>query len=131
LYISQHRHEFTAIGDLSLNLTGVPRPPDATTIDSNAMQLHAVLACRLHTHLAAILPKCLAIPMSLSYLNAQPFWPRDTGHHRDRLLSGRLQLTDGTFLLIDETALSEGKLEANGRILRSIIHVYKLNVTLC
>ncbi|RKP07185.1 putative alanine racemase-domain-containing protein [Thamnocephalis sphaerospora] len=118
----QHRSDVTAIGDLSLNFTKVPR--SAATSAPSATELCSPMARRVHARLASLLPKCLPIPMALGHLNAQPFWPRDTGAGTDRLSSGRLQLTDGTFLFVDETALDEGRLEDNGvRNVRALVRI--------
>ena len=60
-----------------------------------------------------ILPKVHAIPMTLQTLNTEAFYPRKD----DQLLSGFLQVTRGTALLLDETALEEGTLNEQGKYL--------------
>jgi hypothetical protein len=114
------------VGNLPLNLTRVqPSTNDSsaetTTLgndnsnnNNNDNNLYGTLARRVHCRLADLVPKCVTLPMSLHCLNRRPFWPRDTGSGVEKLASGRLQLSAGTCLLIDETALDEGKLEDTG-----------------
>ncbi|KAI9593364.1 mini-chromosome maintenance replisome factor-domain-containing protein [Syncephalis fuscata] len=134
LATTQHRVNTTTVGNLTLNLTKVQQSTDATSVTTNtghASQQCSALAKQVHCRLASILPKCLALPMSLTHLNGRPFWPRDTGSGIERLVSGRLQLSDGTCVLIDETALDEGKLEDTGvrnvRTLARIVQVQQLD----
>lgn len=62
-----------------------------------------------------ILPKIHAIPMTLQTLNTEAFYPRKD----DQLLSGFLQVTRGTALVLDETALDEGTLNEQGKYWRA------------
>ncbi|KAF9924162.1 hypothetical protein FBU30_005830 [Linnemannia zychae] len=57
-----------------------------------------------------ILPKVHVIPMTLENLNKNYFYPRGDDH----LYSGMLQVTRGTLLLLDETAMEEGTLVDQG-----------------
>ncbi|RKP26397.1 mini-chromosome maintenance replisome factor-domain-containing protein [Syncephalis pseudoplumigaleata] len=105
----QHRVNATTVGNLTLNLTRL-QPSE--------------LAKRVERHLADLVTKCVTLPMSLACLNHRPFWPRDTGSSVEKLASGRLQLSAGTCLLVDETALDEGKLEDTGvRNVRALARV--------
>ncbi|KAF9970122.1 hypothetical protein BGZ73_007271 [Actinomortierella ambigua] len=60
--------------------------------------------------LASILPKFYALPLSLKTLNDHFFFPRGG----EALSSGILQVTKGTSLLLDETAMAEGTLNDKG-----------------
>ncbi|KAF8933918.1 hypothetical protein BGZ47_010594, partial [Haplosporangium gracile] len=57
-----------------------------------------------------VLPKVHAIPMTLANLNKNYFYPRG----EEQLCSGMLQVTRGTLLLLDETAMEEGTLIDQG-----------------
>ncbi|KAG0260041.1 hypothetical protein DFQ27_003767 [Actinomortierella ambigua] len=60
--------------------------------------------------LGSILPKFYALPLSLKTLNDHFFFPRGG----EGLSSGILQVTKGTSLLLDETAMEEGTLNDKG-----------------
>ncbi len=53
------------------------------------------------------------LPMTLSNMNNLKFTPRKD-YTANRLVSGILQLSDGTQLILNETALQPGQLDANG-----------------
>ncbi|KAI7818852.1 hypothetical protein BC939DRAFT_276283 [Gamsiella multidivaricata] len=57
-----------------------------------------------------ILPKVHAIPMNLENLNNSFFFPRGD----EQLLSGVLQVTRGTAMILDETVMEEGTLLDKG-----------------
>lgn len=61
----------------------------------------------------ALSPAAHVAPMSLEYLNSSRAAPV-MDHGRNRLLSGLLQLPSSSFLLLDETAMTEGTLQARG-----------------
>jgi hypothetical protein len=61
----------------------------------------------------ALSPAAHVAPMSLDYLNNSRAAPV-MDHSRNRLLSGLLQLPSSAFLLLDETAMTEGTLQARG-----------------
>ena len=54
------------------------------------------------------------LQMSLANMNTQKFSPRKD-YNANRLTSGLLQLSERTHLVIDETALQPGQLDANGK----------------
>ncbi|KAI8051154.1 mini-chromosome maintenance replisome factor-domain-containing protein [Syncephalis plumigaleata] len=124
----QHRVNTTTVGNLTLNLTKIPASSassnEVRTSDNDISRLYSTLARRVHHRLTDLVSKCVTLPMSLHCLNHRPFWPRDTGSGVEKLASGRLQLSAGTCLLIDETALDEGKLEDTGvRNVRALARV--------
>lgn len=71
---------------------------DASSVD--------LLSC-LQSHL---------LPISLSNMNSLRLSPCKD-YEANRLLSGRLQLSSGTHLLLDETALENGQLDTQGEVL--------------
>ncbi|GJJ73673.1 hypothetical protein EMPS_06031 [Entomortierella parvispora] len=85
-----------ALGQFSLNL--------------KQTELDTTLCQTLEKIMSNILPKVHAIPMTLQTLNTEAFYPRKD----DQLLSGFLQVTRGTTLVLDETALEEGTLNEQG-----------------
>ncbi|KAF9548396.1 hypothetical protein EC957_006612 [Mortierella hygrophila] len=84
------------LGKFSLNLK------DSTANSPVAKSLEKVVK--------SVLPKVHAIPMTLTNLNKNYFYPRGEEH----LCSGMLQVTRGTLLLLDETAMEEGTLVDQG-----------------
>eukprot|EP00053_Salpingoeca_punica_P016680 m.158461 g.158461 ORF g.158461 m.158461 type:complete len:875 (+) comp17021_c0_seq5:760-3384(+) len=88
------------LGKMSLNLSGAVGP-------------FAGLAARLNDCLQQLLAKCHLLPMTLENMNGLRLSPRqDT--LRNKLLAGVLQLSDGTELILDESALQPGQLDAQG-----------------
>lgn len=95
------------MGALSLNLVaeaGNPAaaaagPTTAAPTLSAAAQPEAqelsLLGGALATALAALAPRCLALPLSVGALNARPWWPR-RDQNTQRLVSGLLQLAPNT-----------------------------------
>ena len=53
------------------------------------------------------------LPMTLHNMNNLKFTPRKD-YTANRLMSGILQLSDGTHLILNETAMQSGQLDANG-----------------
>ncbi|KAG0277004.1 hypothetical protein BGZ95_006687 [Linnemannia exigua] len=68
------------------------------------------VAKSLENVLKSVLPKVHAIPMTLENLNKNFFYPRG----EEQLRSGMLQVTRGTLLLLDESAMEEGTLIDQG-----------------
>ena len=56
------------------------------------------------------------LPMTLHNMNNLKFIPRKD-YTANRLVSGVLQLSEGTHLILDETAMQAGQLDANGNAL--------------
>ncbi|KAF9435518.1 hypothetical protein BGZ76_006123 [Entomortierella beljakovae] len=86
----------TVLGKFSLNLRDTSDKPSVSQDIAKVM--------------TSILPKVCSIPMSLEYLNENFFFPRGDEH----LSSGILQVTRGTAMMLDETALDEGTLIDKG-----------------
>lgn len=90
------RVEPMAVGKLSLNL-----------LDSNA-QIEGVSQAT-----AALLPRSHLMPLTLEFLNGKLIAPRKN-YSSNRLMTGDLQLAEGTYLILDETALKSGQLSETG-----------------
>eukprot|EP00250_Pteridium_aquilinum_P012999 c21070_g1_i1 orf=136-1962(+) len=97
------RVEPMAVGKLSLNI-----------IESNAPIEGASLpATMVSQAIAALLPRSHQMPLSLEFLNGKLIAPRKN-YTSNRLMTGDLQLADGTHLMLDETALKSGQLTEMG-----------------
>jgi len=69
--------------------------------------------CSINTLFSSIVPKYVNFPLTIEYLNTlylKPF----KDYEMNRLNSEVLQLSDSTVLLLNELALSEGKLQVQG-----------------
>ncbi len=55
------------------------------------------------------------LPLTLHKINNMNFTPKKD-YTANRLVSGVLQLSDGTHLVLDETAMEAGQLDANGMV---------------
>eukprot|EP00897_Mesotaenium_endlicherianum_P000995 jgi/Mesen1/10897/ME000095S10230 len=93
-----------AIGQLSLNLTGV----GAGGAGLSSGDIRGLTAA-----LGQLLPRAHALPLTLEALNSAPMAPHKD-YDTNRLSSGLLQLAEGTHLTIDETALKAGQLSPVG-----------------
>ncbi|XP_071502081.1 mini-chromosome maintenance complex-binding protein-like [Diadema antillarum] len=93
------RRDVVALGKFSLNLSGVPSDPEFIAL--------------LYTLLTQLVTKSHMLPMSLSNMNKLKLTPKKD-YTANRLTSGLLQLTDRTHLVLDETALEPGQLDATG-----------------
>ncbi|XP_069689031.1 mini-chromosome maintenance complex-binding protein isoform X2 [Periplaneta americana] len=93
------RSELLALGQFSLNLSGM------LTTDGYSRHLYAVLE--------QLLTKSHFLPLTLDNLNKGTFIPRKD-YEQNRLLSGLLQLSAQTHLVLDETCLQQGQLDSNG-----------------
>ncbi|KAG0345241.1 hypothetical protein BG004_003859 [Podila humilis] len=71
----------------------------------------------------SLLPKVHTLPLTLKDLNETFYFPRGS----EQLSSGVLQVTRGTCLLMDETALEEGTLDEKGN---SILLLYQVDCAL-
>lgn len=68
----------------------------------------------LSSLLETLVHHCIALPLSIDLLNKSNFSPKSVN---ENLEAGMLQLTNGTVVLVDETALTEGKLGDTGNII--------------
>jgi len=92
------RKDALALGKLSLNLTNI------TTEGFNQS---------LYNLLQTLVTKAHYLPMSLQNMNTLPLIPKKD-YVENRLVSGRLQLSAHTHLVLDETAMTEGQLFSDG-----------------
>ncbi|KAK3739379.1 hypothetical protein QZH41_015771 [Actinostola sp. cb2023] len=88
-----------AVGQFALNVCGCPT------------QLG--LPKQVAETLKALLPKCVYLPMNLDNLNSLSFVPKKD-YTANRLMSGILQLSDSTELILDEIAMEAGNLNPGG-----------------
>lgn len=65
------------------------------------------------TVLKSLLPKYHDLPLTLSTLNEINYYPKSNGEELD---SGVFQVSKGTWFLIDETVMNEGKLNDTGKL---------------
>lgn len=95
------RTDAESLGQFSLNLCNIPLSvlPDYTS--------------SLYEILELILPASHYFPMTLENMNTQQFTPKKD-YTTNKLTSGLLQLAPQTHLILDETKLQPGKLEASG-----------------
>lgn len=87
------------VGKFTLNVSG------CRSSDSFPKEMH-----KLVEHLV---PKCHFLPMTLNNMNTLNFVPKKD-YTANRLKSSILQLSQSTNLIVDETALQAGQLNANG-----------------
>ncbi|CAG8502286.1 3458_t:CDS:10 [Racocetra persica] len=110
-----NRRNGLTLGKLVLNISNVPSCPlvknGRLSSSSNSSLIHSnVFTKRVSTVLSSLLPKYHDLPLTLSTFNEFLFYPRDN----DKLDSGILQVSQGTWFLIDETVMEEGKLDDIG-----------------
>lgn len=94
-----HRRDVLCLGKFSLNLFNVPTAGNYTK--------------RLATIIQLLTTKSHYLPMSVDTFNKGSFVPRKD-YHENRLVSGLLQLSAGTHLILDETTMADGQLTADG-----------------
>lgn len=87
------------IGPMSLNISNFAEG------DKSATHLVASLLSRL-------VPHQVVLPLTIDFLNKATFMPKSID---ENLHSGALQLVDGTLLIVDETGMSEGTLNDQGK----------------
>jgi hypothetical protein len=98
------------LGKFVLNISNLPC--NITVVNENTQSHHLGLehdnlfAKRVASILASLLPKYHDLPLTLSTLNEIFYFP----HSNNDLNSGVLQVSQGTWFLVDETVLKEGKL---------------------
>ncbi|XP_062193601.1 mini-chromosome maintenance complex-binding protein [Phragmites australis] len=97
----RNRVDVVTVGRLSLNFTGFNR--EGASIFGN----------QLHTLIQRLVPYSQTIPLSIEYLNTATLQPRKD-NKSGRLVTGVLQLPQGTHLTFDETLLQTGSLTSKG-----------------
>ncbi|XP_051223025.1 mini-chromosome maintenance complex-binding protein [Lolium perenne] len=95
------RVDVVTVGRLSLNFTGFNR--ESASIFGN----------QLNTLIQRLVPYSQAIPLSIEYLNTTTLQPRKD-NKSGRLVTGVLQLPQGTHLTFDETIMQSGSLTSKG-----------------
>ncbi|KAK1661867.1 hypothetical protein QYE76_050026 [Lolium multiflorum] len=95
------RVDVVTVGRLSLNFTGFNR--ESASIFGN----------QLNTLIQRLVPYSQAIPLSIEYLNTTALQPRKD-NKSGRLVTGVLQLPQGTHLTFDETIMQSGSLTSKG-----------------
>jgi len=93
------RKDVLVLGKFSLNL--------------HNMTPHDNLPRRLATILSLLTSASHFLPLSRAHLDTASFLPKKD-FEANRLVSGMLQLAKGTHLIIDETAMTDGQLTAQG-----------------
>ncbi|KAH8305378.1 hypothetical protein KR018_000090 [Drosophila ironensis] len=95
------RSEMQSIGKFALNLCNLPK---------ESLQQYTT---KLYQVLELLLPASHYLPMTLDTMNTAAFAPKKD-YETNKLVSGLLQLAPHTHLVLDETCMQQGKLEANG-----------------
>lgn len=110
------RSDGMPIGKFGVTLLGAPEGGPGKS---------GAVASALAETLAILAPATAHLPLSIASLNARAWAPRKD-YATNRLRSGPLQLASGTTLVLDETALSAGVLNACGvRNARALADVAK------
>ncbi|EDV31607.1 uncharacterized protein Dana_GF15437 [Drosophila ananassae] len=95
------RTDMQSIGKFALNLCNLPKE----SVQEYTTKLYQVLEL--------LLPASHYLPMTLDLMNTAAFAPKKD-YETNKLVSGLLQLAPHTHLVLDETSLQQGKLEASG-----------------
>lgn len=106
------RKDETTIGQLAVNIIGI-KPEMKHLIE----KLYSLISkITTHSHF---------IDLSIANLNNLQFTPQKD-HDNNKMIAGTLQLPDGLFLMINETALSEGLLTQQGTVnLETLNHIIR------
>lgn len=103
------RRDILSLGKLSLNIHSVPMQQNYSKRLATILQL---LLCKSHY-----------LPMTVDTLNTTAFVPKKD-YQANRLVSGLLQLSKNTHLILDETVMADGQLNPDGvRNLTAIGHL--------
>lgn len=96
------RQDVIALGKYSINLCGITKTLQDQNYTTNLYQLISSLVTQSHM-----------LSMTLANMNTTTFIPKKD-YKANRLMSGLLQLSKHTHLLVDETALTSGQLDSKG-----------------
>ncbi|XP_028958164.1 mini-chromosome maintenance complex-binding protein-like isoform X2 [Malus domestica] len=111
------RVETVAVGKLSLNLNCLSK------------ESAPVFGTRIGRALKNILPFTQCISLTVDYLNTASLAPRKD-YETSRLITGALQLAEGSHMIFDETRLEAGILNSvgveNARLLKTLIELQKV-----
>ncbi|KAL1559287.1 mini-chromosome maintenance complex-binding protein-like isoform X1 [Salvia divinorum] len=112
------RVDEVAVGKLSLNLTCFNK------------ENMSVLGNNLKLVIGSLMPFTECLPLTVDYLNSVTLTPKKD-YITNRLVSGLLQLAEGSHLTIDETPLQSGTLNSGGlenaQVLRSMMESQKVH----
>ncbi|KAK9871140.1 hypothetical protein WA026_011422 [Henosepilachna vigintioctopunctata] len=95
------RKDLMALGKFSLNLSNIPVLENLNYVE------------KLYEFIQLLIPKSHYLPLTIENLNNITFVPKKD-YESDRLVSGLLQLSANTSLVLDETKLQPGKLDQAG-----------------
>ncbi|KAJ8925194.1 hypothetical protein NQ315_001380 [Exocentrus adspersus] len=95
------RRDLLPLGKFSLNISNIPSLSKLDYVKE------------LYNFIELLMPKSHYLPMTLTNMNDLSFVPKKD-YECNRLTSGILQLSDNTHLVLDETKLSAGRLNAAG-----------------
>ncbi|KMT18905.1 hypothetical protein BVRB_2g030060 [Beta vulgaris subsp. vulgaris] len=95
------RVDGVAVGKLSLNFTSI------------SQETASVFVSRLSLAMKELLPFTQHIPLTIEYLNNATLAPKKD-YEANKLVSGVLQLAEGSHLTVDETKLQSGTLNSTG-----------------
>ncbi|KAE7996497.1 hypothetical protein FH972_001212 [Carpinus fangiana] len=111
------RVDNVAVGKLSLNLTCLSK------------ESASLFGGQLTHAFRNLLPFTHSIPLTVEYLNSVSLAPKKD-YETDRLITGVLQLAEGSHLIIDETKLEAGTLNSvgveNARLLNNLTELQKV-----
>ncbi|XP_010537842.1 PREDICTED: mini-chromosome maintenance complex-binding protein-like [Tarenaya hassleriana] len=111
------RVDNVAMGKLSLNLMRLNK------------ESVSIFGTRLSHALKSLLPFTQSIPLTIEYLNTTSLAPKKD-YQTNRLVTGILQLAEGTHLTFDETQLEPGTLNSvgveNASLLKNLLEYQKL-----
>ncbi|KAL5569627.1 hypothetical protein UlMin_026202 [Ulmus minor] len=111
------RVDTVAVGKLSLNLSGFSK------------ESVSVFGTQLSSAIKNLLPFTHYVPLTVGYLNSASLGPKKD-YETNRIITGVLQLAEGTHLIIDETQLETGTLNSvgidNARVLKTLMEVQKV-----
>ena len=107
-----HRRDVLCLGKFSLNMFNLPT--------------HSNYTKRLATLLQLLVTKSHYLPLTVSSLNGLTFVPKKD-YHANRLVSGLLQLSAHTHLILDETAMENGQVGID-KFLKSYDSVYSVSL---
>ncbi|KAN0064828.1 hypothetical protein ACQY0O_001885 [Thecaphora frezii] len=114
-----------SLGALTVNLSNFPAPPSSSSSSSFSS------VPKISRLLANLLPSVVDVSLDLDELNdgRKRFSPRSSGGEVG-LEAGRLQLVNGSMIVVNEGAMKEGELKENGmrniKSLSSVLESHKL-----
>ncbi|KAL8148561.1 mini-chromosome maintenance complex-binding protein isoform X2 [Apium graveolens] len=112
------RFGLVAIGKLSLNLTCFSK------------EILTVFGNRIKVAVANLVPFTMCMPLTIDHLNSASLAPAKD-YQTNRLVSGPLQLSEGTHLIVDATELQTGTLNSVGvenvRLLKTLLESQKVD----